>query len=192
MFKAFIKGAIVGGIVFFIWSAISWMVIPWHKATINRFRNEAEVISVVKRNAPKDGVYMFPHHDMEKHVRPNQDDPCIFMSYKKEGAKMGVMNFVWGILTQVLAAGIISIMLMMTKTTYFGRLIFVTLGGFFAGVSCFLPSMNWMGFPGDYVLVGILDLIIGWFIAGLFLAALVNPCKCCHSTDQSNPPPPAQ
>ncbi len=62
--KSLWKGALFGGLALFVWSTISWMVLPWHNATLNTFTNEDEVARVLKANASGRGIYVYPgeHH----------------------------------------------------------------------------------------------------------------------------------
>ena len=40
MFRPLVMGAVLGGIVVFLWSMVSWTVLPWHSADLMRFTNE--------------------------------------------------------------------------------------------------------------------------------------------------------
>jgi hypothetical protein len=40
MSKKLILGALLGGLVVFVWSAISWMAIPWHESTWRQFQDK--------------------------------------------------------------------------------------------------------------------------------------------------------
>ena len=65
--KAVIKGTIVGGIIAFIWGAVSWMVLPWHMNTMEHFKSDSSVQATILRNAPKSGVYVIPNpHEFKK------------------------------------------------------------------------------------------------------------------------------
>lgn len=64
MIKKLVLGAVVGGIIVFAWGAVSWMALPWHEATLQRFSNEAQIAVAVRSGAHRDGVYFLPnaHH----------------------------------------------------------------------------------------------------------------------------------
>ena len=57
-----VKGALIGGAILFLWGMVSWMLIPWHSATLLKFTNECEVACTLQNNTPKSGVYMLPYH----------------------------------------------------------------------------------------------------------------------------------
>jgi len=183
MLKAVAKGAIIGGVLVFIWMAVSWMFIPWHKATVNQFENPIEVASVVKKNAPFAGVYVYPmNYENNDSSMSHSGEPLIFLSvsYMKDSG-MNPMTFLYSLLTQILGAAILSIMMYMAAhQTYFAKLVFAILFGFGIGVLGNFPAWNWMGFPTNWVWVEIADLTIGWFIAGLFLAGFIKEDKASN------------
>ena len=51
MIRALIKGGIFGGIILFVWGFISWVVLPWHTITLNKFKDEAAVEQALTANA---------------------------------------------------------------------------------------------------------------------------------------------
>ena len=61
MTKQIVKGALIGGVVFFFWGMFSHMVLPWHNWTLKTFNNEAPVRATLEANAPADGVYIIPN-----------------------------------------------------------------------------------------------------------------------------------
>jgi hypothetical protein len=49
--------------------------------------------------------------------------------------------------------------------------------GLFGFLSILVSYWNWYGFPTDFTIGAVLDEVIGWFLAGLVLAAIVRPTK---------------
>jgi hypothetical protein len=49
--------------------------------------------------------------------------------------------------------------------------------GIFGFVSVLVSYWNWYGFPTDFTIAAALDEIIGWFLGGLVLAAIIRPAK---------------
>ena len=56
----FILGVILASVVFFIWSAISWMALPWQRGIFKAFQNEAKMAQVLAEQAPVSGIYGLP------------------------------------------------------------------------------------------------------------------------------------
>ncbi len=177
MLKAIGKGAIIGGVLVFVWTALSWMYLPWHKTTVRSFENSVEVASVIKKNAPFGGVYVYPmDYENQDTSISHSGEPLIFMSVNyQKGWDMNPMTFLYALLTQILGAGLLSILMYMAAhQSYFAKVFFGALFGFGAGVISQFPMWNWMGFPTAYIWVSIADLTIGWFIASLFLASFIK------------------
>jgi hypothetical protein len=190
MGKVIGKCGIIGGIVVFIWMLISWMLIPWHSATINKFENEEKVATVLKENAPVSGVYMLPNmchfkspvtkEEMQKYRMAEKEmmrnGPIVFAGIRKDGVDpSSAAPFIRALIIQIVAGFFVTWLLLMTKgLKYMQQVGFITLLGFLAGIMTLLPAWNWCGFSTGYVVVGMLDLIIGWFLAGLAIAKLAR------------------
>ncbi|NGX62255.1 MAG: hypothetical protein K940chlam9_01750 [Chlamydiae bacterium] len=179
MGRKLLFGTLLGTVVVFIWMMISWMVLPWHCATLNSFENEGAVADVINEQVSDDGVYVLPN------MCKNKDDaeamkkgPFVFAVVKKYGVDPhDAAPFVLSFLTQAIGAFLISYLLLLTKLDmgYIGRVLFVTLVALTVGVLAHLPEWIWWGFSFSFVGVMIADLLIGWFLAGLAMAAFVKP-----------------
>lgn len=166
-----ILGAVLGGIVVFIWSALSWMVIPWHAATMTPFKNDKAVIDVIKANAEKSGVYFSPSDPASMGV-----EPLIYAAVRRENMTSMAKPMVIGVLIDILCAGLVTWLLLQTSgKSYFGRVGFVAMVALAIGLFERLSDLNWWGFPPAYTAVLIADLVIGWFLAGLVIAKFAAP-----------------
>lgn len=183
MRNTIIKGAIVGGIIVFIWGFFSWMVLPWHNSTMSSFKNESAVAKVIKENATGDGMYMMPYcspnqttDEKEAAMQRMQTGPFMFASIKPMGSgMMSAGHFVKSLIIQVISAGIITWLVTRTRgLNYTQRVGYIAMIAFFAGFVVNMPAWNWMGFSTRYVVVGILDLVIGWTIAGFAIAKIAK------------------
>src|SRR5207247_8551108 len=61
MLKSLSLGGLIGGLVLFAWGVVSWMLLPWHLATLEKFKDEAKVAQALTANATKSGVYLLPN-----------------------------------------------------------------------------------------------------------------------------------
>ena len=52
MDRRFFLAVAAGGAILFAWSFISWMVLPWHNATLKKFTSEETVSLALLDNAP--------------------------------------------------------------------------------------------------------------------------------------------
>ena len=170
MGSGIVKGAIFGGIIVYVWMIVSWMVIPWHQPTMMEFKNARYMAAAITENCHRDGIYVMPQEkDNTNRV------PFVFAAVKLGGNPMGAGNFIASIIVQVIGAGFISYFLSRsTGMVYVSKVFFVTFIGFVAWLLGMFPGWIWMGMSGGYILVALADLVIGWFLAGLVLAAVVR------------------
>lgn len=177
MLKSLIKSAIVGGIIVYVWGMISWIVLPWHITTINRFTNPDAVSQVIIDNTPKDGMYVLVNMpSSENDQQSTMSGPFMFASIQRAGMDMSSTKpFVISFIIQVVGAFFITWLYLQTKANRYWRgVFFITLIGFLVGILSLLTSWNWWGFSPGYVFVGIADLVISWFLGGLAIAKLAR------------------
>ena len=188
MAKPLLKGAIFGGIVLFVWGFISHAVLPWHEATWNRFADEDAVAQVLTENAPRSGIYLYPmgpkpegseeqkqaaEAEMWEKMRKG---PFAFVAYTDHGTTSMVRPFVVQLLTQILGALLATWLLLQTSAlSYAGKVTFLAVVALTAGVLCHVPNWNWWGFATGYTVVNLVDLVIGWVLAGLVIAKVAKP-----------------
>lgn len=172
MSKGIIKGAIIGGLIFFVWSFVSWMVLPWHKGNLQTFKSERQMRSVISENCKTDGIYMMPskEEDMGK-------GPRVFASVTLKPSGSIVPHIVIGLINNLVSAFFIAWMLTCVScTAYFSRVIYVTGFGLVAWLINIVPAWNWWGYSPSWIGVELADNLIGWFLAGLAMAGLVKSC----------------
>ena len=181
--KTLLKGGILGGLILFAWSGISWMYIPWHAKTFNTFENETEVTKVIAAHAPKSGVYALPGMSNYQKTATKNDatdaaekkGPLVFASIRLENNPPMGRLLANELIIQALAAFLVTgLMTRIKGVSYMGRVGLVTLFGLAAGVVSYLPLWNWFGFSLPYIAVGMADLLIGWYFAGFVIARVTR------------------
>ena len=60
MLKPLLRGTILGGLMAFLWSSVSWELFGWHEKPVHSFQNEDEVARVIESHAAESGVYLLP------------------------------------------------------------------------------------------------------------------------------------
>jgi hypothetical protein len=176
-----ILGGILGAIVLFIWMGITWMVIPWHCPTLQKFEHEESVASVVMSNTARDGIYLLPNcnnmsgHDA-KAMEAMKQGPIVFAAVQRHGKNMeSAKPYIMAFIIYLISAFFVT--LLVTKTGNLGykeRLWFVTVFGVVAGILASFPAWNWWGFSLSFAVVGFIDMLIGWFLAGLVIAGVTK------------------
>ncbi len=160
------------GIVMFVWGSASWMILPWHQNVANQFADESEVAEVIRKNAPRAGIYWLPFADENYKA----GETAAFVNALPDGYDMDMGKLM---VAQLAAnwAGALIFLLLLSATAglcYWGRVGFVTLVGAAVGFIGHFPYWNWFGFPTEHFAVTFLDGLAASFLAGLVMAKLVK------------------
>jgi hypothetical protein len=190
MTKPLIFGAALGGIVVFVWSFVSWTILPWHHPDLMTFTNESEVAAVLARNAHGEGMYVMPgmppgyatlNAEQKKAADAKMEadmarGPVLYGQVRSGyvpnmGKMMGTAIFF-----DVLAALLVTMLMMKTGgMTYGGRVSFVVTLGLAVGLIAFVPSWIWFGYTSRWLLTMLADTVVAWFLAGLVIAKVAAP-----------------
>jgi hypothetical protein len=189
MLKSLVLGTIVGGLVAFLWSWVSWGVLPWHEKALLRFQDETEVSAMVTSHTTASGMYLLPGKtptegmtgdqkksaeaaDMEK----MQKQPIMLAAIRRNGFGSVAKGLVVQLLCQMAAAFLLTwLLLQTTGLSYARRVIFLAVAGLTASVIVDLPNWNWWGFSPAYTLVNLTDFTLTWLLAGLAIAKAAKP-----------------
>ena len=139
----------------------------------NKFTNEAAVSQILKENSPQQGVYFLPYS--EKDHGPNQIGA--FVNVLPQGTEMNMGKQMGiAIVTQIIGAFLVLLLVSYTRgLSYWGRVGLFSLIGLIIGFVGHAPYWNWFGFSSSYIVVTILDTLIGWTLAGLAVATFARP-----------------
>ncbi len=177
-------GGIVGGLVVFIWGAISHMVLPIGTAGIQSLPNEDAVIGAMRSSIAQPGMYMFPWLDMKGH--PSEADqkaweerlrtgPTGILVYDADGSEpLSARQLVTELVSNILGALVAGCFLSKIGGAYWRRVGTVATLGLFAWISIEISYWNWYGFPAAYTMAQAVDQVVGWGLAGLVIAKFVK------------------
>jgi hypothetical protein len=183
--KKIILAGILGGIVVFIWSAISHMLLPIGDMGIKTIPStEDAVLSVMKSNIQEPGFYFIPGFDMSRTPTDAEyaavqakyeTGPTAVLIYHPTGQKMMtpgqlIGEAIFNIFCGFIAAFIIS----KTAASLITRGVMVMLMGLFGWLSISASHWNWYRFPGNFIIGEGLDQVIGWLIGGLLIAWILQ------------------
>jgi hypothetical protein len=188
MLKSLVLGAVLGGIAAFAWSFISWDLLPWHETQLHSFQNEDEVLAIISSHVPQSGNYLLPTGPPEEgltgdqkkaaeeiRMQKMQKGPLMFAAIRKEGFGSFPKALITQLLYQMLAALLLTWMLLQTSgLSYARRVTFLAVAGLAASVIADLPNWNWWGYSGAYVAVNLVDYTVTWLLAGLVIAKVVQ------------------
>jgi hypothetical protein len=191
MLKSLVLGAILGGIAAFVWSLISWSMLPWHERALHSFQNEDEVSAVITSHAPVSGNYLLPTGPSQQWLRGEErkaaeeirmqkmaKGPLMFAAIRKEGFGSFPKVLLTQLLCQMFAALLLTWMLLQTSgLSYAGRVTFLAVAGLAASVIADLPDWNWWGYSAKYTAVNLVDYTLTWLFAGLVIAKVANTAQ---------------
>lgn len=176
-----IIAGLLGGLVIFIWGAVSHMMLPLGEIGMAETKNEDAVLSVLKENMPQTGIYMLPglstaQMSDEKAVAAYQAkaiaQPNAFIVYQSQGRDGTQMNqnLLQEYICNTLAALFAAFVLALGSFTFAKRVLLSVGLGVFSWLTVSAPYWNWYRFPQDFSLANLAMLVIGWLLAGFAMA----------------------
>ena len=182
-----ITAGVVGAVVYYIWGMLAWMSVPLHTSTILALPAEQPVVEALTAQDLESGVYVAPFAadaaDMSdpesEFMKRHTAGPIFSIYYQKEGAapmNAGVLGF--GFLIDLLGALLAACLLSSIGPcgrSYWCRVGFIVGLGIFVALIGHLSYWNWMHFPLGYTVAFMVDVTVGWLLAGLAIAAIVRP-----------------
>ena len=186
-----LMGGLIGGLVVFVWSALSHMVLPLGTASLSNLPGEARIAAVLRQEIRQPGFYFLPGMPTDPHRTAAQkaaDEAAWTEAYRRGPSGILVIQpagrepssarqLVIELITDILAAAIAAMLLYMAAGSlpaYAARVLFVTMLGVFASVSIDFSYWNWYGFPDAYAVAAFTDQALCWFFGGLAIAAIVR------------------
>ena len=182
-----IIAGVVGAVVYYVWGMLAWMAVPLHTPTIHALPAEQTIVDALKIQHLETGVYVAPYSENAADMSDPESEfmkrhtagPIFSVYYQREGAEpmnAGVLGtgFVIDLLAALLAACLLS-SIGPCGHSYWCRVGFVTGLGIFVALVGHLSYWNWMHFPLGYTVAFMIDVTVGWLLAGLAMAALIRP-----------------
>lgn len=170
---------VVGGLLAFVWSTISWMIIPWHQPTMSVFENEEVVAEAIKAGAAEPGLYTYPGwtDDQEDMMKKHEKGPYVMASVVPDGLGGGMGKMmINGLLVSILAAAFLLVLMLMSgpDSNWKQRSLIAMVAGLFVSLIPALMNLNWWHFPVAFSVVAIIDGFITWTIAGVVIALIIS------------------
>ncbi len=180
-----IIAAVLGAVVYFAWGITSWMVLDWHNPTMTPMAENSAVVTAIGRQVKEPGMYYFPPRpadwsepgQWEAYTELHEAGPAGFMVVSTDpGPPMPPMMMIQGGVLNLIVMLLVGWLLAMASMKgYLKRVIFVAVIGAVVGLTADGGYWNWMGMPTHYSVVMAADRVIGFLLAGIFMAALIWP-----------------
>jgi len=184
--KKFFIASLVGAIIVYVWSALSWIVLPIHTHSFHYTPKQDTIMSVLNKSSLGNDMYMLPNADNRnagmfdsKYMKAQQENhekamgkPFAMLIYNNS-FDMPPIQMVIGIIIDLLAVMCATIILVMAKdklVTFFMRWWVVMVIGFIVALNSYMLEWNWMGFPWHFVKGEIIDTFMEWGLCGAWLS----------------------
>jgi len=184
--------AIAGGIVVFIWSAVSHMALGLGSAGIRTLPNEERMAQAIRGVVTEPGLYFFPGMDPSRKMTPEEErawteryrrGPSGLMIVQPGGRDpMEPTQFVVELLADILAAGVAASLLAGLGGPLLARAGAVGLLGLFEWADLSVSYWNWYKFPTLYTGAALVEQVVGWTLAGLVMALMLRPRPATTAT----------
>ena len=180
-----VLAAILGGLLMFVWGAVTHMVLPFEREALQPLPNEAVVLSTLGAEVPAPGMYFFPWIDTAVTPTPEQQTaweqklasgPSGLMIYKPNGGEaMSPRQLVFEFASNVLAAFLGALILVQLPGGLGRRALSVALIGVAAWLSISVSQWTWYGFATAFAISDLVEQFGSWLLAGVGMAALLKP-----------------
>jgi hypothetical protein len=177
--KKLVIGAIVGGILVFLWQTLSWTVLNLHKE-YKKAPGEEAIMTFLNSQFSADGQYMVPMADenasaeeMQKVQESMKGKPWAVISYHKSYDADMMNNIIRGLLVDIIAVLFVCWVLMKNTNASFGSTFVSTVLIGVAGY-LFIPYSGHIWFKTGGMSTHLLDTFLSWGLCGLWLGWWLN------------------
>lgn len=178
--KKLVIGALVGGILVFLWHAISWTMLELHASEYRQAPDQDNVISLLSSKLPEDGQYLIPRandnatrEEHEKMAESMKGKPWAVVNYHKAYSSDMVSNIIRGLLVAIVAVFFVTWVLMKNQASSFGTTFVSTILIALAGY-LFIPYSQHIWFETPGAMNNLIDVFVSWGLCGLWLGWWLN------------------
>ncbi len=173
--KKILLGAIVGGLLLFIWQTLSWMVMDLHSKAHAYTDKEAAILNVLNSELTEEGQYFMPGYkpgassaEHEAVAKANIGKPWAMVSYHKSFEMPLASNIIRGLVVNIVLMALFCWILSKFAAPRFGTVLTASL---FAGLIVFLNGIytGHIWYHTFDLMAHLTDAIVGWGLAGIWL-----------------------
>jgi len=164
--------SVAAGLVLFFWGFVSHVALSWQDRTWHKFTDELVVSQVLSDNSPERGLYYLPYSDSDY----GSDHLRAFVNVLPPGTALNPGRQVAaGLSIHIFSALLVLGFLVQRRQASFRGTVGIFAGtGLIIGFVSHAYYWNWFGFPTSYVIVTVIDIVIGWTLAGVVVAMLAQ------------------
>ena len=175
MKKALI-GAIVGGLIIFIWQFLSYAAINFHRPAQDYTEKQDAILSFLNSQGLEEGGYLMPNYpegagreEIEAGMKASEGKPWAVIQYHKSMENDMVMNIIRGFLVNIIIVLLFCWIIGKMTAPSFSTIVTAAL---VTGLIVFLnaPYTGHIWYEWFDIWAFFLDAIVSWGLAGLWLA----------------------
>ena len=188
MAKRVLLAGILGGIVMFLWGGLWHDQLPTAFAGLRSLPNEQAVVGVLKTNVSEPGMYLFPGFGvpdsasfaekkaaMQNLEKNPPSGPQGVLIYEPVGTALLPRMLITEATANIIQALLVAFLVAQTGLRRFGsRLGFAFVLGLLASITTNISLWNFYRFPTSWIESQVAFLIIGYFLVGIIVAAIVK------------------
>lgn len=180
-FTKLILATLLGSLTMFIWGGFSHVVL-FIGIGFTPLPGEAGIKEVLKTNIAGEGLYFFPGKDVRSTAKEHKvvaedsfrTGPIGILGYRPIGGNPFssgklIIQFLGNVLSVLIAVQIASLI----HAGYWKRVLTVTHVGLLTCSAVTSIYWNWYEFPTIFFTAQILDMVIGFFLAGLVICSIL-------------------
>lgn len=172
--KKLLVGAIVGGLIIFIWQTLSWTAFNLHQSSQQYTPKQDSILAYLRTQFSETGGYLLPTvlpnatmHDMDKLSAVATGKPWVQIYYHKAFHVNILKNMGMGLLADILMAGLVCWIFLkfriITFTSTFTNCLFIGLATFIA-----VPLTNHIWYEWVDLKMYFIDAVVSWAMCGLW------------------------
>lgn len=174
--KKSLIGAIVGGIIIFIWQFLSFGMINFHKSAQDYTEKQDAIMSFLNSQGLKDGGYVLPNYpenfsrtEIENAMKSAEGKPWAIVQYHSKMENDMMMNMIRGFLVNVVIVFLFIWLLQKMNMASAGTIITAALA---VGLITFFnqPYTGHIWYKSFDIWAYFMDAIVSWGLTGLWLS----------------------
>jgi len=171
--KKKIIGALVGGLILFIWQFLSWSVTGLHSSQMAYAENQDAVMEVLTENLEEGSYFLTtvpkdkPSEKAQNYMKDQEGKPWAIISYYEEMNTNMPVNMIRGFVVNILAVFLLCWILLQFSNLTFNNALLASLAVGFIGYLT-VNYINSIWFEGNTI-PDLIDVVVGWGATGLWL-----------------------
>jgi len=173
--KKLVIGALVGGLLVFLWQTLSWTALNLHGKEYQKAPGQDSIMTFLNSQFKESGQYMIPAVDesataeeRQKAMDAMQGKPWAVVSYHKEYNTNMITNIVRGLLVDIIAVLFVCWILTANPNRSFGGILICTVLIGIVGY-LFIPYSEHIWFQTPGAITNFVDVLLSWGVCGIWL-----------------------